>query len=382
MKTKDRRSFLSDVIKVGVALPFLTPSLISCSEEEGKALDILILGGTSFLGPHQITYALERGHNVSTFTRGKTKPSVHQDVFEQVEMLIGDRENDLKALEKRSWDVVIDNSGRNVEWTKRSAQLLKKSCKYYMYTSSTGVYYPYLTKDIKEDIELVYATPDVLPDEMTKMEYDYGVMKANSEIEAIKAFGEKRTIIVRPTYMIGPGDKTDRFIHWPIRLSRGGEVLVPGKVNDPVQYIDVRDVAEFMIRLAENKTVGTFNAVGPESQQFMHDFVEEASSAFDVEHTFIKIPDDDFLVEKDIHYIVPWIMPIGNNLGSSETSNAKSLANGLTLRPLVTSVKEIHEWWNSGVIDAERKNKVENGENSILAREASIIAAWKQNMNM
>jgi len=254
-----RRKIIKAGIQAGAISPFLGPLFFSCAQkadkvsekgaDQQKKLNILILGGTSFLGPHQIAYALERGHSISTFTRGKTKPTVHQEMFEQVESLVGDRENDLEALKNWKWDAVIDNSGRNVEWTKATAELLKDNVELYIYTSSTGVYYPYLGKDIKEDIELVLEVPEDLPDEEMKMEHGYGVMKANSELAAKAAFGDDRTIVVRPTYMVGPADLLDRFIHWPIRLSREGEVLVPGKKDDPVQFIDVRDVAQFMIRL-------------------------------------------------------------------------------------------------------------------------------------
>lgn len=382
MKNKTRRSFLESTLKAGLILPLAAAGIVSCKEEKKEFLDILILGGTSFLGPHQIAYALKRGHKISTFTRGKTKPSVHAELLDQVENLIGDRENDLKALENRKWDVVIDNSGRNAQWTAATAKLLKRKADLYIYTSSTGVYYPYLGEDIKEDTELVLETPPNLQDEIVKMEYDYGVMKANSELAAIKEFGKERTLIIRPTYMIGPGDQTDRFIHWPIRLAKGGEVLVPGKVNDPVQYVDVRDVAEWMIRLAEGMEGGVYNAVGPKNRQFMQDFVEEAGTTFEVEHTFLKIPNDEFLIEREVLYIVPWIMPIENNYGSALISNQHAINNGLTFRPLTTSMIDIYRWWNSGVIDNERKDKVENDPKSILARESEIIKDWKELMNI
>jgi 2'-hydroxyisoflavone reductase len=386
-KKKSRRAFIEFGLKTGLALPFLASGLYSCTSTTDenddtstppslKKLNILILGGTSFLGPHQIAYALERGHSISTFTRGKTKPTIYTDLFQNVEQLIGDREDNLTALHNRKWDAVIDNSGRRVEWTKKTAALLKDSCELYLYTSSTGVYYPYLGSDIKEDTELVRASPDGVEGE-EKIEYDYGVMKANSELETIKQFGVDRSIIVRPTYMIGPADKTDRFIHWPIRLSRGGEVMVPGKEKDPVQYMDVRDVAEWMIRLIEDKKAGTYNAVGPKEDQSMYSFVEEAKTAFDVPTSFVKIDDYAFLKKHNVHYIVPWIMPTGNNQGSAKISNQKAKENGLTFRPLKTTMKDTLDWWNSDAVSQEHRDKVEHDPNSILIREQSIIEDWK-----
>ncbi|WP_298884072.1 NAD-dependent epimerase/dehydratase family protein [uncultured Polaribacter sp.] len=227
--SNSRRKFIKKSILLSAIIPIISSGLLSCNTNNDKPLSILILGGTSFLGPHQIKYALARGHKVSIFTRGKTKPNVNVAVFNKVEHLIGDREHNLSALENRKWDVVIDNSGRNVEWTKKTAQLLKDNCQLYVYTSSTGVYFPYKTADIKESQKVLHKMPDNIDDEFLKMEYGYGVMKANSEQETIKAFGKERSIIVRPTYMFGPGDKTDRFMHWPVRLAKGGEILVPGK---------------------------------------------------------------------------------------------------------------------------------------------------------
>ena len=385
--SKSRRKFIELGLKVGITLPFLTPVLSSCiSKQEDEEtntnlvpekLKILILGGTSFLGPHQIAYAISRGHSISIFTRGKTKPSIHKSLFNKVEQLIGNRENDLTALYNRKWDVVIDNSGHNAEWTKKSAELLKENCELYLYTSSTGVFYPYVNSDFKEDSKVNLIEPVGITDEEVKLEYWYGTMKANSELEAIKQFGIDNTIIVRPTYMIGPADKSNRFIHWPIRLERGGEIMIPGKVDDMVQYIDVRDVAEFMIRLIEDKKGGTYNAVGPSTGQNIYSFAEEAKKTFNVEASFTKIDDYDFLIEHNIHYIVPWVMPIGNNEGSSKINNQKGKENGLKFRPLTESVKDTFEWWNSDAVSQKQRDEVELDPESILVREKSILKKWK-----
>jgi 2'-hydroxyisoflavone reductase len=374
---KTRRKFLKNGLKVALASPLVGTSLLSFNtRKKGPALRILILGGTSFLGPHQIAYALDRGHSVSTFTRGKTKPTVHQEKFDRVDMLIGDRENDLSALEKGEWDVVIDNSGGKTDWTRKTATLLKERTGMYMYTSSTGVYYPYLGSQIDENTEVLLEEPVDIVDEEMKLEYWYGVMKSTSEVETIKAFGKERSIIVRPTYMMGPADKTDRFIHWPVRLALGGEIMVPGP-NDPVQYIDVRDVAEWMIRLAEDKTTGIFNAVGPEKEQNMMKFVQEASGAFDAQCSFTAIDNDNFLKENGVPYLIPWIMPEGNNYGTARISNEKGIREGLTFRDLKVSVKDTHQWWYSDALTDERRNKFEQKPDGVLLREESILKNWK-----
>ncbi len=377
MKTSSsRRDFVKKSIALSLVAPLLGSSLMSYTVEK-KPLRILILGGTSFLGPHQIAYALARGHKVTIFTRGKSKPTVHLDLFDKVEQLVGDRENDLSALEKGSWDVVIDNSGRKTEWTRKTADLLKDRAGMYMYTSSTGVYYPYLSELVDENDKVLLVEPENIQNEETKLEYWYGVMKATSEVETIKAFGEQRAIIVRPTYMMGPGDKSDRFIYWPVRLARGGEILIPGKANDPVQYIDVRDVAEWMIRLAEENKAGTYNAAGPKKPQGMKDFAIEAKASFDIDSNLVFVDDYDFLKKNRLPYLVPWILPEGDNYGSARINNNKAIRAGLSLRKLQDSIREMHAWWISSALTQERRDKFELKTDSLLLREASILDNWK-----
>lgn len=347
-----------------------------------KKLRILILGGTSFLGPHQIAYAISRGHEVSTFTRGKTEPTVNKDFFKDVAQLIGDRENDLTALEKGTWDVVIDNSGRKVEWTSKTATLLKDRVHSYIYTSSTGVYYPYLGDNITENSEVLTIMPKGIEDEEQKLEYGYGVMKANSELAAQRIFGPDRSLLVRPTYMMGPGDRTDRFIYWPLRLSRGGEVMVPGKIDDPVQYIDVRDVAEWMIRSAEEKRTGTFNVVGPKTEQGMREFVTQAKRAFEINSQLVQIDDYQFLKENGVPYLIPWILPEGNNYGSARVNNQKALKASLTFRAIKDSIHETLEWWESDALTEARRNQFEQVKGSMLHREKAILETWKQHLKL
>lgn len=386
-KPNTRRSFIKKSALASVAIPILGSSVLNCKSDAqtksndlnktSKKLNILILGGTSYLGPHQIAYALSRGHSVSTFTRGKTKPRIHAELFDKVEQLIGDREDNLKALENRKWDVVIDNSGRKVEWTKATAELLKDNVDLYMYTSSTGVYYPYLNGNLTPETEVALEMPDGLT-ENEKYEMEYGVMKANSELAAIKAFGKERTVVVRPTYMLGPGDRTDRFVHWPVRLSKGGEHIIPGKSEDLVQYIDVRDIAEWFIRLAENNQHGTYNGVGPKSKQTMQEFIKEAANSFDVESFFVMIDDYEFLKANDMYYSIPWILPDKEHYGSARVSNEKSIAAGLTFRPISTIVKDTLSWWNSDKVDNERKTNFNTNLEAMLKKEEEIIAQWKE----
>ncbi len=384
-KKQKRRTFVKHGISTAAGIPLLTSGLWSCKPTaqtvpaeptEIKLLNILILGGTGFLGPHQVASAIKRGHKVTTFTRGKTEPSTNKELFDKVEMLTGDRESDLTALQDREWDVVIDNSGRKVEWTDKTAELLKETCGLYMYVSSVSVYYPYYTENVKEDQALVLEMPEKLDDENESYLYDYGIMKANSELATIKHFGEDRSIIVRPTFIIGPGDNTNRFIHWPLRLSQGGDILVPGKKSDQVQYIDARDLAAWMISLAENKQAGTYNGVGPTQKKTMEEFIVEAQSAFEVENNLIHIEDYEFLEENKLGFIVPWLISEDKFLGCSKANNDKAIATGLKSRPISETTKDTYDWWVSEDVNTKAKEKYEADENSPLKREASILEKW------
>jgi len=338
-----------------------------------RALRILILGGTGVTGPHLVARALERGHAVSVFNRGRTEPLVHADLFGQVEELVGDRAGDLSALEGGSWDAVIDNSGSSVDWTVASAELLRDRAEHYLYTSSTGAYYPYLGYDIDEETELLLDVPSGAPADQRGV-YEYGVMKANSENAARRIFGDDRAIVLRPTYIMGPGDRTDRFTYWPVRIARGGEVLVPGAADDPVQFIDSRDFAAFAIHLLETGTAGTFNVAGPAAPMGMHAFVHGVHAAFNSAVEWVYADDQPFLMERGVTYAVPWIMPYGNNWGSARVDNTRAISTGLTFRPLARSVRDIHDWWMSDAVDDARRERMAQG---MMAAEADVIAAWK-----
>jgi len=387
--TTSRREFLGTGVAAGAAMAVLGRSgaLLASSRrpfaaaQPGRApgpLNILILGGTSMLGPHIVAYAMGRGHTLTTFTRGRTKPTVHQDLFDHVEMLVGNRDDDLEALKGRSWDAVIDNSGYRVKWATDAAELLRDAADLYLYTSSIGVYYPYTRDVLLEDDELnAEVPPEETLSEVQKLEYGYAVMKTLSEREIVRIFGADRTILSRPTYMVGPGDRTDRFTYWPVRVPRGGEVMIPGKADDLVQFIDARDVAAFMVRLVEERNVGAFNVAGPASPMGMHAFVHGVHSAFSNPVSFVPIPDYDFLIEHEITEVTPWVLPIDDNYGTSRASVDKAVANGLTFMPLAETVRDTYEWWNSGVVSEERQVRMVSGEDSLMAREAEIIAAWR-----
>ncbi|NNE25758.1 MAG: NAD-dependent epimerase/dehydratase family protein [Saprospiraceae bacterium] len=339
-------------------------------------MKILILGGTSFLGPHQIAYALDRGHEVSIFTRGKTVPKVLAHLFDKVEKLVGDREDNLEALKNRKWDAVIDNSGRRTKWTEDTANLLKDSVKHYMYTSSISVYYPFTGEDFSESRSLVLKIPeDASQDEIPT--YEYGVMKATSEVATINAFGKDRSIIVRPTLIVGPGDRTDRFPYWTTRLEKGGDVIMPGSDSERIQYIDVRDLAEWMIRLLENEAVGTYNGSGPGFDMTTNAFAHGIHACYNSPVNFVQIDDIDFLQENNLFAIQPWVIQLPQYAGMSMSDNSNAIAADLQFRSLADTVMATHEWWYSDAVSEERRDNILNGDRSLMRREAEIINSWR-----
>ena len=375
---KTRREFLGTGLALGLA-PLMGASPFTAligSEENEEKLKILILGGTSFLGPHQIEYALRRGHEVSIFTRGKTNPKVHPEVFSKVEQLVGDRADNLEALKNRKWDVVIDNSGRKTKWTEDTAQLLADHVGYYMYTSSISVYYPYTGDDFSETRPLVTKIPDGVTDN-EKYTYEYGVMKATSELATIDAFGADRSIIVRPSLIVGPGDRTDRFPYWLARLEKGGDIIIPGGRDEVVQYIDVRDLAEWMIRLAENKAAGTYNGSGPGFDMTTNAFVHGIHASYTSPVNYIQIDDLSFLQENSIIGIQPWVIQLPEYAGMSKSDNSKAIQAGLQFRPLSETVSATKEWWYSDAVSQERRDNILTGERSFMKREGEILEKWR-----
>jgi len=372
-----RRKFLGTSLAMGLA-PILKSSP---AENQGpihkadKSLKILILGGTSFLGPHQISYALDRGHSLSIFTRGKTEPKIHKEAFTRVEKLVGDREDNLEALKNRKWDVVIDNSGRRTKWTEDTAKLLVDNVDLYMYTSSISVYYPYFGDDFSENRKLVTAIPADAPEGDIRT-YEYGVMKATSEMATRKVFGDDRSIIVRPTLIVGPGDRTDRFPYWLARLEKGGEVIIPGRADEVVQYIDVRDLGEWMIRLLENRSVGTYNGSGPGFEMTTNAFVHGIHASYNSPISYIQIDDSDFLTANGIIGIQPWVIQLPKYAGMSRSDNSKAIQNGLTFRSLSDTVTATNQWWYSDAVSQERRDSILTKNGSVMNKEKEMLEKW------
>lgn len=367
---------LATLAAASTSLPRLA-SAAAAVAPAAKPLRILILGGTGFTGPFQVNYALARGHKVTIFNRGK-RPSPEWPG--EVEQLLGDRaEGNLKSLAGRDWDVCIDNPTSTPSWVRDAGKVLKGHVGHYLFISTISVYADGAKAGITEDQAVAqYKGKDAMAETretlMADIENLYGPLKALSEAEAKKQFGDAVTI-VRPGYIVGPRDETDRFTYWPLRVAAGGEVLVPGDGADPVQVIDGRDLAEWMIRLAENGTTGTFNAVGPDYALSMDEMLHGCHAVTGGRATFTHVP-AGFLeknqVETDGGFPI-WVPRAGTPFsGYGSVSNAKAIAAGLTFRPLATTVAELLAWFRA--LPAERQAEVRAGIKR--EREAELLKAW------
>ncbi len=341
-----------------------------------KPLNILILGGTGFTGPHQVRYALARGHKITLFNRGK-RP---QDWPAEVEELVGDRSTgDVAALKGRKWDVCIDNPTSVPFWVRDVGEVLAGNVGHYIFISTISVYADNSKPGMDESGKLAeYTGADIMKETrdtlMANMEL-YGPMKAGSEAQALKYFKDQTTII-RPGLIVGPGDETDRFSYWPLRIERGGEVLAPSTDgSDPVQFIDARDLAEWTIRMAEARAFGIYNATGPDYEMSVAAMLYGIRAVTTKGAQFTFVPADFLEAQK----VAPWgDMPVwvpgqGESEGFSRISIARAVAAGLTFRPLATTAADTLTWFHSQ--PAERQATVKSGIKP--ERETEVLAAWK-----
>lgn len=302
---------------------------------------LLILGGTKFLGRAVVGAALARGHEVTMFNRGETNP----DLFPDVEKLRGNRDGDLGALEGRRWDVVVDPSGYVPRIVRASAELLRDATEHYTFVSSVSVYGTFRTPGFDESAPTEELTD---PDTEEVMEH-YGALKAACERVVEEVFPD-RALHVRAGLIVGPHDPTDRFTYWPVRVARGGEVLAPGRPERHVQFIDVRDLAEWMVRSAEDRVAGTFNATGPVPPVSMGELLVTCRHVSGSDATFTWVA-DAFLLEKEVG---PWMeLPLWVPESDPELASlmdadvSRAVAAGLTFRPVAETVEATLAWARS-----------------------------------
>jgi 2'-hydroxyisoflavone reductase len=366
MSTTTRRQF----IKLSVATTAAMSIRNTFAEEKVKPLRILILGGTGFTGPFQVKYALSRGHKVTVFNRGKTHPG---ELPKEVEQLIGDRNGQLEALRGKKWDVCIDNPTTLPAWVRDAAQILKGNVERYIFISTISVYADTSTGPDENAPLAKYEGADPFKETLEAMKASgyktYGPLKALSEHETEKWFPDK-SLIIRPGLIVGPRDETDRFTYWPVRIDRGGEVLAPGNPSDPVQFIDGRDLAEWTVRMAENRETGIYNATGPAKELGIGGMLDGIKTALNSNATFAWA-DAEFLKQQKVE---AWSdMPVwaGDELGMARTNISRALAKGLTFRPLGETARDALAWFKAQ--KPERRAKLRAGLTP--EREAEVLVA-------
>ena len=330
----------------------LVGSFIGQALAKAKPLKVLILGGTGFIGPHFVRVLMEHGHTVTLFNRGKRDPEVHPGV----EQLLGDRNGQVDTLKGRDWDVCIDNSGYKPSQVKLTAELLQPHIKHYIFISSVSAYADYVSTNIDEDYKLA-TLKDPSNEEVTGE--TYGGLKAVCERIVQKTYGKVANVI-RPTYIAGPGDPTDRFTYWPVRVARGGEMLAPGTAADPIGYIDVRDLAEFVRTCVENRTGGVFNLCNKPRSATMGDLLEKSKSISGADATFTWAS-GEFLDKHGMsedaappNAIPIWTPQTGDSAGFALIKCDRAVAKGLKFRPLDATIRDTLEWWKAKPVDKQK----------------------------
>lgn len=370
--TQTRRRFLASSLGAAAIAPLAVPSTVAAFSPAKKRL--LILGGTSFLGPAIIDSALARGHEVVLFNRGKT----NAELYPELEKLRGDRNtNDLAALAGRKFDAYIDTSGYVPAHVAATAKLAAENAAAYVFVSTVSVYPRF--GGSSEDVDETSETGSVPDDVLAKIDTInasfreggrwYGGLKALCEAEAEKAM-PGRVANLRPGLIVGPRDSSDRFTWWPVRVDRGGEVLAPGNPQAKVQVIDVRDLGEWCVRCVEDEVRGVYNAVGFQGTVTMQDFLGACRCATSQPVEFVWA-DDATLQE---HEVGAWMeMPLWIPGGRGGVRNERAIAKGLGFRPLGDTIRDTLAWARE-----EAKTRKLFGRTGIAPeKEAKVIAAAK-----
>jgi 2'-hydroxyisoflavone reductase len=329
-------------------------------------MDILVLGGTVFLGRALVDAAISLGHNVTLFNRGKSNPHL----FPAVEKLVGDRDGDLSALEGRRWDIAIDTCGYVPRVVRQSASLLANAVDHYTFISSVSVYAD-LSKPGVDESAPVGTIEDENTEEITGE--TYGALKALCEQEVFQNLPQ-RALVIRPGLIVGPHDPSDRFTYWVVRVSQGEEVLVPQPADLPVEFIDVRDLADWILRMAENRKTGTFNAVGPGQPLSMEGFLETCKRVSESNARFCWV-EGAFLLSQDAEPwsdIPMWIPQEDPEFsGMFAVSREKALVAGLSHRSAENTIRATLAWTKTREAGYPMKAGISR------QREKEMLGLWK-----
>jgi 2'-hydroxyisoflavone reductase len=340
---------------------------------------LLILGGTIFLGRHLVEAARARGHEVTLFHRGEHGA----DLYPEIERLRGDRDGDLRALRGRRWDVVIDTSGYVPRVVRASAQLLADAVERYVFISSISVYADFRTPGMDESAPVGTLTEEQLREAesirlgngVRARAYGvmYGPLKALCE-RAAEEIMPGRALNIRPGLIVGPYDYSDRFTYWVRRIAQGGEVLAPGRPERAIELIDVRDLAEWTLRMAEGRRTGVYNATGPDYSLAMGQFLDECRAVSGSDAHFVWVS-EQFLLAAGV---APWSeVPLWipesdpDAAGFSRINCDKAIAAGLTFRPLAATIRNTLAW------DAARSPGEERRAGLAPEREAQLLREWR-----
>ena len=329
-------------------------------------MKILILGGTKFLGRHLVDAALAAGHEVTLFNRGKTDPTL----FSNIETILGDREQDIEKLSGREWEAVIDVAGYLPRIVRLSAEVLEPNVSRYVFISTISVYADFKKAGIDESYpvgELADETVEEITGET------YGPLKVLCERAVQDIYGE-RALIVRPGLIVGPHDPTDRFTYWPVRVARGGDVLAPQSPDAATQIIDVRDLAEFIIKLTEENASGVYNATGPDYELTMGKLLDVSKQVSNSNANF-SWASVEFLKQNKIEPwsdMPAWIPEDEEGVGFAKVDISKAMQAGLTFRSLEETVRDTLEWATTRPMDHEWRAGL------TAEREAEALAKLKE----
>jgi len=325
---------------------------------------LLIIGGTGFLGRYLVEAACVAGHEVTLFNRGKS----HPELFPELEQLRGDEDGDTIALNGRSWDAVIDTCSMLSRVMKSLTTLLADTVGHYTYISSTSVYTNFDHNGIDENYPVSTLKDESI--EENKPEYFAGLKALCEKVAEANMPG--RVLIIRPGLLVGPHDPTDRFTYWPHRIAQGGDVLAPGNPQQNVQFIDVRDLANWIVSMVQKRQTGVYNAKGPTTQPLtMQSLLEQCKHVSRSDARFVWI-EENFLLEHDVvpYQDMPLWVP-SEMIGFATVSSQKALAAGLTFRSLTETIKDTLAW------NATRPTGVEMKTGLKSNREQQLIQAWQ-----